>query len=153
MNVRIVARNVRSASPVRAGWEREIMRLLSLLTGDRRYIARSWTQTVQPPAGVVPRRALDAQDLRRLPRRERHIEAIERHRKAVAERLDEGFLTRPAVEESQRPVAWVEGAIRRVLAAREIACGDVVGVADHPDGFDVDADRVAEKKRVCGDVI
>src|SRR5207249_1754777 len=116
--------------------------LPSILTGERCDIARSRTKTVQPPAGAVPRRVLDPQHLRRLPRRERHIEAIEGHREAVAQRFDEGFLARPAVEESQRPVAWLEAPIRRVLVAREIACGDVVGVADLPDGFDVDADRL-----------
>src|SRR5439155_20903485 len=107
----------------------------------------------QRPAGVGPGCVLDAQDLRRSPRSERHVEAIERHREAIAERLDEGFLAGPAVEESQRPVAWLEAAIRRVLEAREIACGDVVGVADLPDGFDVDADRVSAWKRVRRHII
>src|SRR5207237_2589390 len=115
----------------------------SCLAGDRRYVARSWTHTVQPPAGVLPGRALDAQDLRRLPGREGYVEAIERHREPVAERLDDGFLAGPAVEESQRSVARLEAVIRHVLDAREIASGDVVGVADFPDGFDIDADRVS----------
>src|SRR6266576_5912006 len=121
----------------------EHMRLPSVLTGDRGDIARSRTKTVQPPAAAVPGRVLDPQHLRRLPRCERHIEAIERDREATAERLHERFLARPAVEEPLRPVAWVEGPVGRVLAAREIVCRDVVGVAHHPDGFEVNADRVS----------
>src|SRR5438105_13780876 len=106
----------------------------SCLAGDRRYVARSWTHTVQPPAGVLPGRALDAQDLRRLPGRERYVEAIERHRESVAGRLDEGFLAGPAVEESQRPVAWLEAAIRHVLEARRISWVILAGVADSRSG-------------------
>ena len=37
-------------------------------------------------------------------------------------------------------VARVEGEVCLVLAARKKACRDVVGVADHTDGFDVDSD-------------
>src|SRR5437763_537810 len=77
----------------------------SCLAGDRSYVTRSWTETVQPPAGGVPR-ALCSQDLRRLSGRKRHIETIERHREAVADCLDESFLTGPAVEEPQWLFGW-----------------------------------------------
>ena len=60
--------------------------------------------------------------------------------KAVAERLDERFLTRPAIEESPRPVGRIESQVRLVLTAGKKACRDVVGVSDDTDGFDVDPD-------------
>src|SRR6266576_1119253 len=105
-------------------------------TGGRR-------KTHHAPTAQLARLVADSQQPRCLPRRQRDVEAIQRIPKAVALRFDKGLLARPAVEESQRSVAWLEAAIRRVLEAREIACGDVVGVAGLPDGFDVDADRVS----------
>src|SRR6266576_5445797 len=100
-------------------------------------------KTHHAPTAQLARLVADSQQPRCLARRQRDVEAIQRIPKAVALRLDKGLLAGPAVEESQRPVAWLEATIRRVLEAREIACGDVVGVADLPDGFDVDADRVS----------
>src|SRR5207248_287059 len=59
---------------------------------------------------------------------------------AVAERLDERFLASPALKESQRPVARVERLVPGVLAARKAAGGQIVGIGNRPDGFDVDAE-------------
>jgi hypothetical protein len=49
-------------------------------------------------------------------------------------------LARPAIKESQRLVARVEGQISLVLAAGKKACRYVVGVGDRTDRFDVDSD-------------
>src|SRR2546428_6729067 len=85
-------------------------------------------KAVHPPAAALARSVLDAEDLRRLIRRERDIEGIERMIEAIAERFDERFLTRPAIEESERPGKRVEGRIRLVFSRREEPRGDIVGV-------------------------
>src|SRR3989442_5120964 len=97
-------------------------------TGGRR-------KTQHAPTAQLARLVADSQQPRCLPRRQRDVEAIQRIPKAVALRFDKGLLARPAVEESQRPVAWLEAALRRVLEAREIACGHVFGIPDLPNGF------------------
>src|SRR5882757_1089951 len=89
-------------------------------TGGRR-------KTHHAPTAQHARLVADSQQPRCLARRQRDVEAIQRIPKAVALRLDKGLLARPAVEEPQRPLAWLERAIGRVLAAREMACGDGVG--------------------------
>src|SRR5438309_8975469 len=95
------------------------------------------------PAAEVPGNVPDAEDPGWLARRERNIEVIERMVKALAERLDEGFLARPAIEEAQRLVARGERAVNLILAAGKETCRDVVGVGEHAYGFDVDSDLVS----------
>src|SRR6267143_2824904 len=80
-----------------------------LLRDGRRDEAGSRGKTHHAPAAAVSRRPLDAEQLCRLPRRQRHIEAIERMVHAVAERLDERFLARPTLKEPECPLARVEG--------------------------------------------
>jgi len=67
---------------------------------------------------------------------------------AVAERLDEGLLARPAMEEPQRPVARVEREVRLVLAAGEESRRDPVRVAQFTDSLHVDADLAAAREGV-----
>ena len=110
-------------------------------------------KALHAPATAVAGRALDAEDPGRLTRRERNIEAIERMAKAVSERLDECFLARPAIEESQRLVARVEGQVSLVLAAGKKACRDVIGVADHAHHLDVDSDLATARKGVHGELV
>src|SRR6267143_1697020 len=129
-------------------------RTLKRTLGDnRRHESGSRGETFHAPTAVVPGRALDAKDLRRLAGRERDIETVERMIKAVTKRLDEGFLARPAVEKSQRPVARIERKVTLVLATGEKACRDVVGVADDANGFNVDADFASGREGVHGDII
>src|SRR6266850_8592986 len=123
------------------------------LNDDRRYQAGSRGKTLQAPATVISRCVLDAEDPGRFTRRERNVEALERMVKAVAERLDEGFLAGPAIEKSQRLVARVEGPVSLILAAGEKACCDVIGIADDTNGFNVDSDFASGRESVHGDII
>jgi hypothetical protein len=59
---------------------------------------------------------------------------------AFAERLDEGLLARPAIEEPDQPVAPIETQVGLVLAAREKVRRDVVGIADS-----IDAGRTSSR--------
>ncbi len=77
--------------------------------------ARRGEKAVHPPAAALARSVLDAEDLRRLIRRERYIEGRERMAEAIAERFDERFLTRPAIEESEWSQKRIESRIRLVL--------------------------------------
>src|ERR1700716_3515785 len=108
---------------------------------------------MQRPFAVFSKRPLDAENIRRLAGFERNIEAIQWIINAVTKRLDEGFLARPAIEKTQRPVASVEGAIRLVLAAGKKAGCDVVSVADHTNGLDIDPDLASEGKCVHRDIL
>src|SRR5207302_9185783 len=105
------------------------------LRDDRRHESGSRGKTVQTPAAVVPGLALDAEDLGRLAGREGDVEAIERMVETVANRLNEGFLARPAIAKPQRPVAPVDRNVRLVLAAGEEARPHVVGAGEHTDGL------------------
>jgi len=110
-------------------------------------------KAVQRPFAVFSGRTLDAENIRGLAGCERNIEAIQWIINALTKRLDEGFLARPATEKTQRPVASVEGAIRLVLAAGKKACCDIVGVADHTNGLDIDPDLASERKRLHRDIL
>src|SRR5712692_2408837 len=109
-------------------------------------------EAMERPAAVLSGRTLDADDPGWFPRRERNVEAIERMGKALAERLDERFLARPAIEEAERPVARIEGEVRLVLAARKKTRRNVVRVADDANGFDVDPDLAFRCEGEHGDI-
>src|SRR6267143_4428954 len=112
----------------------------------------SGREAMERPAAALPGRALDVDDPGGFPRRERNFEAIERMGKAVAKRLDERFLPRPAIEESQRLVPRVEGKVRLVLAAGERTCRDIIGVGDRVNDFDVDPDLASGREGVHRDL-
>src|SRR3954470_8859009 len=95
----------------------------------------------------------DPHDLRRLARSERDGEALERLRKSVANRLDESFLTGPAVEESERSVARREGEISFVFPNGKAARGDLVRIRQLAHGFDVNADLAAGREAVHRDIL
>src|SRR2546426_7319281 len=73
-------------------------------------------------------------------------------RKTLPERLDEGFLARPAIEEAQRPVARIEAEVGLVLAAGKEARRDFVRVAKRSNGFDVDADLASGRESVQSNI-
>src|SRR5436309_15780585 len=97
--------------------------------------------------------AAEAQDPRRLAGGERYIEALERVRKSLANRLDESLLARPAVEESERPVARGKGKLGFVLPQGKAARGDLVGIRQLAYGFAIDADLALAREPVHRDVL
>src|SRR5256886_14337097 len=112
-----------------------------------------WHKSLNPPPTSTPGRLFHAENSGRLTRLKRNIEAIERVGEPVTERLDEGFLTGPAREEREGLVARVEGAVGLALTPGKHAGCDVVGVGNHPHGFDVDSDLAPEGKRIDGHVV
>src|SRR5687767_15808801 len=94
-----------------------------MVTGERSDEAGKREEAVQAPAA----------------RRDREIEALERHREADAERLDVGLLARPDAEEAEQPVARRERGVTRVLERGEELDRDRVGFAHRTDRLDVDA--------------
>src|SRR6185436_21014509 len=66
---------------------------------------------LQRPAAVVSSAIAHAQDPGRLPGDEGHVEGAQRIAEPVAERLDEGFLARPAIEESDGPLERIQVAV------------------------------------------
>src|SRR5436853_582085 len=121
-----------------------------LLCNDGADQSGSGHKAVKRPPTTVPGRRVHAENSGRLTRLKRNIEAIERVGEPVTERLDEGFLTGPAREEREGLVARVEGAVGLALTPGKHAGCDVVGVGNHPHGFDVDSDLAPEGKRVDG---
>jgi hypothetical protein len=73
-------------------------------------------------------------------------------RKAFPERLDEGFLACPAIEEAQRPVARIEAEVGLVLAAGKETRRDFVRVAKRAHGFDVDSDLASGREGVHSNI-
>src|SRR5258708_14942680 len=113
----------------------------------------SGQEAMKRPAAVFPGRAFDADDSRRLIGRERDVEAIQWMVKAVTERLDKGFLARPALKESQRLVARVEGEVRLIFAAGKKTWFDVVGLAGHTNRFSVPSHPAARCLRGPRDIL
>ena len=105
------------------------------------------------PAARVPGFVLHTKNSCRHTRRQRYIEAIQRIAKAITNSFDEGLLARPAIEESLRPLAPIEGEVSLVLTSGKVACRDVVGIGNRADGFDVDANLTATIERVDGDIL
>src|SRR5258705_454953 len=68
---------------------------------------------------------------------ERDLAAIQVMPQPLPERLEEGFLARPAVEEAPRPLAPRQAHVGAALVAREQPHRDVVGVGERADLFDV----------------
>src|SRR5256885_12927541 len=112
-NLRTVARKMASSSFMTAGSSVTDIDLLGQCSdkpgGGRK--AR------HAPAAVLAGCVRDAEDARGLTGGKRHREAIEGVRKPFAQRLDERFLARPALEEAERPLARIERAVRLVLHA------------------------------------
>src|SRR5204863_9247421 len=84
----------------------------AILHHDGRHEARGRDEAPHAPATTVTGCAPNAEDRCGYGRTERHIEAIERIGEAVAERLEEGFLARPALEEAPRPITRIEPKVR-----------------------------------------
>src|SRR6267142_2398583 len=107
----------------------------------------------QAPADPIARHVAQAQKFRRLAWGQRHLDVVERHGQAVANGLDDGFLARPAIEESEWPVARFERCVDLALAPGKCPRRDIVGLAQRTDRLDVDADFAATGKGIHGDVL
>src|SRR5258706_13957820 len=94
--------------------------------GNSSHKPRGWNQTVQAPAGPRAGRGPDPQDPRGLAGHQGNVELIEGHGQSIAKRLDDSFLSRPAVEESRNPVARLKRRVGVILPARENSRGDAV---------------------------
>src|SRR3954465_5614357 len=105
---------------------------------DRRDETWRWRESLHAPATMLAGAPPKAHDPRRLAGGERDIEALERVPKPIANRLDESLLARPAVEESERPVACGKGEIGFVLPRGKAARGGLVGIRQLANGFDID---------------
>src|SRR5881628_550688 len=113
-------RSCGTSAPLRSSTEtRRHRRTSAALRHDGADKSGRRREAVHVPAALVSGRTLEAAEPRRLSRCERHVEAIQRIREAVPERLDEGLFARPTVKESQRFVARIEGAVRPVLPTGE----------------------------------
>ena len=90
------------------------------------------------------------QERGRFPRRQRHLEAVQRQPQTIAPRLDIGFLAGPAIEERPGPVLGVQRAQGGHLRAREEVLRDRIGRGLGSDALEVDADLASEGDRAKG---
>jgi hypothetical protein len=81
---------------------------------------------------------------------QRDVEPVETKSKAFAERLDERFLARPAIEESERVLGRVQAEVSLAFFFGEKTLRYAVRIRERMDRLDIDADLASPRKAEHG---